>query len=292
MRQQPATVVVDRRVAELAERQHGVVGVAQLRALGLSHSAIASRARKGWLHGVHRGVYAVGHARPSGKGRYLAAVLACGANAALSHGSAADLWDLRGSSASSVHVTVATAAGRELREGIVIHRARGLRGGELTVHDGIPVTTVARTLLDIAGDLAPRRLERAVEQSVILRLFDLDAVNATIARHPNRKGSHTLSTIVANMHDEPPLIRSELEAFFCDLCDANCLPRPQINQVVEGLIVDFLWRRHKLVVETDGRATHGTPAAFEGDRARAASSTRITATSFTVTTGSGRRSCF
>ena len=148
---------------------------------------------------------------PLGQGRLDGGVLACGSSTVLSHGSAAALWDLRRSTGSNVHVTVPSGAGRSRRPGIAVHRSPGLSDLEVAVHDGIPVSTVARTLLDIAGDLAPGPLERAVERSVILRLFDLHAVNATLARHPNRKGSHALSLIVAHLHDEAQLTRSKLE---------------------------------------------------------------------------------
>jgi len=262
------SVAIDIRIARLAERQHGVVGRAQLLALGLERGAIESRIRRGWLYPLHRGVYAVGYRNLSAKQSWMAGVLACGSSAVLSHGSAAALWDLRRSSGSKVHITVPSGAGRSRRAGLVVHRSPGLNAVEVAAHDGIPVTTVERTLIDIAGDLARGPLERAVERSVVLRLFDLHAVNVTLARHPNRKGAQALSSIVANLHDEPQLTRSELEAFFRDLCEAHSLPRPAINQVVEGLIVDFLWRQHRLIVETDGRATHATPQAFERDRAR------------------------
>jgi very-short-patch-repair endonuclease len=262
------TDAIDARIARLAERQHGVIGRAQLLALGLGRGAIESRLRRGWLHAVHRGVYAVGYRNLMAKQSWMAAVLACGSSAVLSHGSAAALWDLRRSTAANIHITVSSGAGRSRRPGIAVHRSPGLTDDEVTVHDAIPVTTVERTLLDIAADFAPGPLERAVERSVILRLFDLHAVNATLARHPKRKGALALRAVVSTLHDEPQLTRSELEAFFCDLCEAHCLQRPQINQVVEGLTVDFLWPDRRLVVETDGRATHGTPLAFERDRAR------------------------
>lgn len=150
----------------------------------------------------------------------------------------------------------------------MVHRSRTLGASEVTVDDGIPVTTVARTLLDVAGELPPGQLERAVERSLFLRLLDLTAVNATLARNPGRSGARALSTILANLRDEPQLTRSGLEGLFVDLCDANALPRPEVNQHVEGLTVDFLWRSRKLVIETDGRRAHATLLAFERDRER------------------------
>ena len=267
------TVSIGTRIAQLAECQHGVVARRQLLAFGLGPSAVDARMRRGWLHPVHRGIYAVGHRRLSARGRWLAAVLACGDGAVLSHVSAAALWDLRGSNASAVHVTVPSGAGRAGRPGIAVHRSRGLADDEATVHEAIPLATVARTLLDIAGMLAPGPLERAVERSVLLRLFDLSAVNAILARRPNRKGARTLSVIVANLHDDPQVTRSALEDLFLDLCAARRVPRPEVNQHVHEFVVDFLWRRQKLIVEADGRRTHNTPTAFERDRARDAALT-------------------
>jgi len=240
MQQRRDSVPVDMRIAQLAAGQHGVVGVRQLLALGLDHGAIGLRVRRGWLHRAHRGVYAVGHPRLSGKGRYMAAVLACGPGAVLSHRHAADVWDVRSSGAGSIHVTVPTGAGHSRREGIVVHRARALHPSDVTERDGIPLTSVARTLLDISGELAPGPLERAVERTVILRRFDRRAVQAVLTRRPNAKGAHALSALVARLDDEPQPTRSELEAVFKDLCDAHSLPRPEINARIEGLTVDFL----------------------------------------------------
>ena len=198
----------------------------------------------------------------------MAAALACGPGAVVSHITAADLWDLRRSNASAIHVTVQSRAGLSAREGIAVHRTRRLVADEVTDHRAIPITTVERTLLDLAGMLAAGPLERAVERTVMLRLFDLAALDAVLARNPGRKGASALQGIVANLDDEPQLTRSQLEDFFIDLCDAHALPRPETNALVEGLTVDFLWRDRRLIVETDGRATHATPMAFERDRAR------------------------
>lgn len=209
----------------------------------------------------------------------MAAVLACGRGAVLSHASAAALWDLRRCSGSRIHVTVPSGAGRSRRPGIALHRSARLDVDEVTIHDAIRVTSVARTLLDLAGDLVPGPLERAVEQSVILRIFDLESFDATLARHPTARGIRALSVIVASLRDEPRLTRSELEGYFLDLCAARALPRPEVNQMVEGLSVDFLWRGHGLIVETDGRGTHATLMAFERDRARDA---RLTVAGYRV----------
>jgi len=279
MEQIHATVSVDTLIAEVAESQHGVVSLGQLRRAGLASGAINARARSGRLHRLHTGVFAVGHRRLSREGRWMAAVLALGDGAVLSHVSAAALWGLRASRAAAIHVTVPTNAGLGSRDGIVVHRSLTLGAAEITRHDGIAVTSPARTLVDLAGMLTPGPLERAVERSLALRSFDLHAVQAAIEANPSRPGAKTLAGIVAAVHDEPPLTRSELEALMRDLCDANAIRRPEVNVRVEGSEVDFFWRAERLIVETDGHETHGTRAAFERDRAKDA---RLTALGYRV----------
>lgn len=265
----------DALIARIAARQHGVVHFDQLLDAGLGIGAINFRVRAGRLHRLHRRVFAVGHRRVSREGRWLAAVFALGDGAVLSHVSAAALWGLRPSSSERTHVTVPTAAGRPNRVGIVVHRSRTLAPADLDRHDAIPVTSVARTLLDLAGMLAPGPLERAVEQSLILRLFDLIAVESVIEAAPTRPGAARLARIVATIHDEPPLTRSDLEALMRDLCTTHDLPIPEVNVLVEAVEVDCLWRAQRLVVETDGHDTHGTRMAFENDRAKDARLTML-----------------
>ncbi len=266
---------IDARIAELAAAQHGVVALAQLLARGIGVGAVYHRVRSGRLHRLHRGVFAVGHVGITREGRWMAAVLALGKGAVLSHVTAAALWRLRASAASTIHVTVPTIGGRGPRPGIIVHRCRALRPEDATGVDGIPVASVARTLLDVAGMLAPGPLERAVEQSLILRLFDMHAVRALIDADPTRPGARALERIVSTIDDEPTITRSDLEGLMRDLCDAAGIPRPQVNALVEGDEVDFFWREQRLIVETDGHATHGTRAAFERDRARDARLTML-----------------
>jgi hypothetical protein len=264
----PAATTPDIAVAQLAFRQHGVVTFAQLRDAGLGEGAINLRGRNGRLHRLHRGVFAVGHSRISREGRWLAAVLALGEGAVLSHVSAAALWGIRHSSSSYVHVTVPTSGGRHRRRGIVVHRSLTLGPADVDEEQAIAVTSVSRTLLDLAGVLAPGRLERAIEQSLALRLFDLRAVDAVLAANPRRPGAAALAEIIARIHDEPSLARLELEALMLDLCDAHGIERPEVNVLIEGIEVDFLWRTHRLIVETDGRQWHDTPHGFARDRER------------------------
>jgi predicted transcriptional regulator of viral defense system len=262
------TTTPDAVIARIAFAQHGVITFEQLRDAGLGEGAINLRVRNQRLHRVHRGVYAVGHARMSREGRWMAAVLALGDGALLSHVSAAALWGIRHSSSSQVHVTVPTPCGRKDRRGIVVHRSLTLRPADIAERQAIPVTSVSRTLLDLAGMLAPGRLERAVEQALALRLFDLSATHDVLAANPRRPGAAALARIVAAIHDEPSLTRLELEALMLDLCDAHGIERPEVNVVVEGVEVDFFWRAQRLIVETDGRESHETPTAFARDRER------------------------
>ena len=275
MRRAPDDERADALVARVAATQHGVVTLRQLWAAGLGNNAIYHRVRCGRLHRLYRGVYAVGHRHLTREGRRLAAVVALGDGAALSHVSAAALWGLRTSDATRIHVTVPSPGGRGRRAQITVHRSRSLRSRDVTTVDAIPVTSVARTLLDLAGMLAPGPLERAVERSLQLRLFDLRAIRALIDADPTRSGAGALGRIIAGVHDEPALTRSELEARMRDLCDAHGIPRPEVNTLVDGDEVDFLWRGQRLIVETDGHATHGTRAAFESDRARDARHTTL-----------------
>jgi very-short-patch-repair endonuclease len=134
--------------------------------------------------------------------------------------------------------------------------------------DGIRCTALSRTLVDLAGVADLRALERAVERSLVLRLFDLDALEAALERANGRSGSGSMRRLVAGLSDEPPPVRSELERRFLDLVRAARLPLPVVNGIVCGYEVDFHWPASRLVVETDGRATHDTPAGFESDRRR------------------------
>jgi predicted transcriptional regulator of viral defense system len=161
-------------VAELAGRQWGVVASRQLVAAGLSRAGIVRRVRAGRLHPIYRGVYAVGHEVLSREGRWMAAVLACGEGAVLSHVSAAAHWELLSTAAARIDVTAAPS--RHGAPGIRLHRSRSLDARDTTTHRGIPVTTRARTLLDLAATVAPQRLERAIAQAERLRLYDDRAI--------------------------------------------------------------------------------------------------------------------
>jgi very-short-patch-repair endonuclease len=254
----------DARIGALAAGQHGVAARWQLVELGLGRRAIGHRLACGRLHEVHRGVYAVGHRVLSRDGRWLAAVLAVGPDAVLSHRSAAALWRVRQTSRARVEVTVP----RRLRSrpGIEVHRAQ-LAADEVTVEHSIPVTTVARTLLDLAAVLRARHLERAVNEAEVLQLADATSLTALVDRYPRRRGVPAIRQILAA--GVGWVTRSELERDFHAFVAEHQLPHPIFNARVEPVgEVDVVWPEAQLIVELDGRATHGTAAAFERDRER------------------------
>ncbi len=254
-------------IAALAGRQHGVVARRQLIAAGLTKRVIDAALAAGRLHLLHRGVYAVGHAVLTRQARWMAAVLACGDRAVLSHADAAALLGLRPSTAARIHVTVPSTAGR-LRAGVlVVHRSSTLTTDDTTLVDGIPVTGVGRTLIDLAEVVAPRSLERAMEEAEVLRV-DWAQVVAALDRHPGRRGAARVRARLAAGTLGTTLTRSELEDRVLELCDAHGLPRPAVNARVAGLEVDFWWPAHRLALEADSRRFHDTATAFERDRAR------------------------
>ncbi len=256
---------VDLGVAELAERQHGAVARRQLLELGLGSRAIDHRVAVGRLHPVHAGVYLVGHRLRSARTRWMAAVLACGPGALLSHRPAADVWHLLPTDSARIHVV----ADRSTRgpAGIVVHRIRRLHIEDRAERDGIPVTSVARTLLDLAGVVRRRQLERAVETAERHGLFDLHAMERLLASGRGRRGVRMLRSVLRD-YREPPFTRSELERMFIALCRGAGLPPPVTNLWVAGGEADATWPDHRLVVELDSRGYHATRAAFERDRRR------------------------
>ena len=226
----------DRRAAEIAARQHGLVTRPQLLRAGFADNAIAHRVQTGRLIRLRHGVYAVGHRPPSPHARALAAVLACGPEAVLSHRSAGALWGLiRWNGA--IEVTAATA---RRHAGVLVHRSRTLTPDHTTRHYAIPVTTPARTLHDLARVLDSASLTRAVNDARLRHLI--------------------------RMETETGPTRSVFEDAFLAFVRRHDLPRPEVNQRVAGYEVDMLWRRQRLVAELDGRAYH--QQAFEEDRER------------------------
>jgi very-short-patch-repair endonuclease len=249
----------DLEIAKLAGNQHAVVAYRQLIALGLSRGAIQARVRSGRLHPIHRGVYSVGHAVISRRGELMAAVLACGPNAALSRYSAAELWELLPRKGAVIDVVNATRS-RD-RKGIRVHEGSGDR----TKRHNIPVTTVARTLLDLA---TTKDLPRAIEAAERSGWLNQREIRELCERHPRRKGLKALRAAMAAYDPLMRHTRSELERDFLRECRRLGLPKPEVNVKVEGFEVDMFWREAKLIVELDSWEFHRTRPAFERDRRR------------------------
>lgn len=254
----------DARVAELAAGQHGVVSLEQLHESGLSEDAVRWRVGAGRLHRLHRGVYAVGHRALSRAGRDLAAVLACGSAALLSHRSAAASWRLL---RWGRPIEVSTLRSGGPRRGITVHRTRRLDLADRATIDAIPVTSLARTLVDLAEVLSEQHLANAVHEAEVQRLFDLGAVREAQARVPGRAGRYRLDRVLA-AYAPRPFTRSEAEKRFLGVCAAAGLPKPRSAVSIGGHEVDFLWPDRRVAVEVDGAAVHLTQRAFHEDRSR------------------------
>jgi predicted transcriptional regulator of viral defense system len=255
----------DARIAELARAQHGLVAFRQLRSLGLGRDAIAYRAKTGRLHRIHPGVYAVGHRILALKGQYMAAALAAGDGAAISHRSAAQLHGLL--AATTARIDVSSPRRLKPTRAIRPHQTRTLAPRDVTTVDGIPVTTVARTLLDLVAVAPQRHVERAIDQAEILRTFDLAALDDVVSR-ANGRATKRLERALQAHRDGPAMTRSELEEAFLALVAEARLPRPRINARVCGYEVDAYWPDRGVVVELDSYRYHHTRRAFESDRRR------------------------
>lgn len=259
-------VGADREISRLASIQRGVVTREQLVALGLGRGAIDHRLGAGRLHPIHRGVYLVGHPVPPPLATEMAAVLACGHGAVLSHRSAARCWSLLAASSGDADVTVPGRNGGR-RSGIRVHRSRPLDPRDVARRHDLPVTTPARTLLDVAEVLEMRDLERALDEALVRRLIDRRRLLAALARAPGRHGAAPLRALLRR-DGGPTLTRSEAEERVLSLVRAAGLPRPEVNRRVEGHEVDLYWRHERLVVEIDGWRYHSSHTAFERDRRR------------------------
>jgi REase_MTES_1575/Transcriptional regulator, AbiEi antitoxin len=245
----------DRRIAALAGRQHGVVARSQLLRLGVSAEAIKRRVTAGRLHPLHRGVFAVGHRVLTVEGRWMAATLATAG--ALSHATAAGAWGLRRRASGLIHVT-ATSARR--RAGVKVHR-NALAPQDSTTYRGIPITTPARTIIDLARTLEGRPLEDILDFAELRGLVDF-------AGFANRPIPPSLQAVLSLYTAGSTVTRSDMENRFLQLCDDHGIPRPIANSHVEGEEVDFVWREHRVVVEVDGYRYHRAPSRFESDRER------------------------
>jgi hypothetical protein len=264
-------------IAELFARQRTVATADQLADLGLSARAVRRRAEIGRLHRIYPAVYSTTPAKllPR-KARWLATVLACGPEAYLSHRSAAALWGVQSSLRAAVEVTTAGDRGRKL-DGIDAHLATTLIAADVTEVEGIPCTSVARTLLDLAAVVPRRRIEKAIDQADAMEIFDLRAFDDVLARNPTLRGTPVVLAVLAEYQREEAhlstLTENELEEALFALCDAAGFPRPEVQQYLmlpggDVIRADFLWRELRVVVEVDGSLGHRTPLARERDARR------------------------
>ncbi len=245
----------------LAESQWGVVTRTQLLGLGVSAGGIDSRVHRGALRPLHRGVYALGHRAIRDEGRWLAAVLACGPGAVLSHLSAACLWGMRVPfpPPAVIHATVTSQ--RRGDPELVVHRTRRIGGADVTVERGVPVTTPARTLIDCADTLTYAELRTLADHGVRL---DASALRRAQERAPGRRGAPKITRLLG----DGVRSRSALERRLRKLCRDGDLPAPLINKKVLGHERDAVWPAHRLIAEADGGAFHALKPAREADYER------------------------
>lgn len=269
-RTRPIATPRDVRVARLAAEQHGRVSTKQLQACGLDAAAIRVRVQRGQLHRVHRAVYAVGHRAWTLYGHFMAAVLAGGDGAALGHFSAAALWGVWPWQPRDPDVIVTGARGRA-QSGLRVHRARTLDPRDVTRHHGIPVTTAARTCLDIAAGLSSEQLRRPVRQAQAEHRASVRQIADVLARANGHRGARRLAELIAT---GPAPTRSELEDLVLDVLLRGGLPHPDVNKPLvlcgRRIVPDFRWPAQRLVVEADGAAWHEAKLAREDDAARQA----------------------
>lgn len=249
-------------IRELAERQHGVVTRRQLLNLGLGIGLVEARVENGALVPLHRGVFALGHRCIGLRGEWMAAVLACGDGAVLSHGSAAHLWDIRGSRGP---IEVTRITGHRRPHGVLLHQTRLLPPDHLAVEAGIPVTSLERTLLDIAGRHDDRQMERALVAADRTRRLRWGKLRRMLDASSGKKGLGRLRRIAEQVDPRAADTLSATEVNFLALCRDAGIPLPQVNVLVEGRLVDFLWPGARVIVETDGYRYHSDRSAFERD---------------------------
>jgi very-short-patch-repair endonuclease len=255
-------VVRDRAVAALARTQHGVVTAGQLEAAGFTDAVIRRRVDGGWLVRRHQGVYQLGVVAAR-FGDEMAALLAVGPRASLSHWTSAGIWTATGRPGAVELVCEGESAGR--RSGIRPHRTAALAPCDVAVRHGLRVTTPARTLVDLAATTPPAELERLIEEMQVQDLATPAEILEAIRRGAGRPGVRKLRA-VADLLDEPLFTRSEAERRLKVLLKSAALPMPRTNVRRAGWEVDAVWDRRRLVVEVDGYRYHRTRAKFERDR--------------------------
>ncbi|HEX5527446.1 MAG TPA: type IV toxin-antitoxin system AbiEi family antitoxin domain-containing protein [Solirubrobacterales bacterium] len=253
------------RLAELAERHHGVLSYRQLRELGFSKGHIARAEDSGRLQRIHRGVYAIGHAALSDHARAAAALLVFPGTAVLSHRSAAWLWGLIPAAPREAEVTV--AARGNVRQGLRVHRVWSLPDEERDIYEGLPVTSVARTLVDLAGVSSSRGLSRVVDRARRRGKLDLAAIDRSLERRPRSFVTERLQEVL-RLYRQPVFDRARSELLFLDAIIDAGLRLPKLNAFEAGCEIDAYWEEERFAVEVDGWETHGSREAFESDRLR------------------------
>ena len=255
-------------MAELGERQHGVVSIRQLQQLlGYSRAGVKRMVDAGRLHRVHHGVYAVGHTDLSAHGECLAAVLGVGPGAMLSYYSAGWLWGIWQGSPKPIHVTALIPRHHPAPKGITRHRARNLVEADRAMAEGIPLTSVARTLLDLASKLRGDQFARVLARAEDLGLLDLGQIEGVIERSRGHPGAKRLRYAIS-IYERPIYSRSEFERRFVGHLIASGLPRPATGWNELGYELDVYWPERRFGIELDAFETHGNRAAFESDHER------------------------
>lgn len=252
-------------LADLAELQYGVVTYRQMRELGLSNGHIHRASKASRLHRVHRGVYSVGHKRLSRNGHCLAGVLACGEGTVLSHRSAAWIWGFLPGFPLEPEVTVPSRGHR--RRGIRVYRTAGMPDRDCTTLEGIPVTSAARTLFDLAGAVSARDRSRAVDRAKRTGHLDLAELDAILARRSRTIEAQLLRQALS-LYRKPVFDRARSELLFLDALEKEGLSLPKLNCWEGKWEIDAYWEAERFAVEVDGWETHGSREAFENDRLR------------------------
>jgi very-short-patch-repair endonuclease/predicted transcriptional regulator of viral defense system len=270
IRQLSRTREIERAIAELADRQHGVVGRSQLQDLGLGEAAIRHRRRLGRLRQLHPGAFAVGHRAISRSGHWMAAVLASAPDARLSHHTAAALWGIRGYSGGSIHVTVPqkSSSTKRIRRHLSI-----VPEDERAVHEGIPMTSVHRTIFDLASYGSVDDVVAMIKEAEYLNRWDRLSLPDLLERYPGKRGSRNVRFALDRITEEPPgRTRSALERRFRPFLRRHRLALPRFNDWIllgaKRFQVDCHWPPVNLIVELDGWEGHSSRSAFQDDRTR------------------------
>jgi Transcriptional regulator, AbiEi antitoxin len=262
MRQQGGEPSLNQAIATLASRAQGVVTRQELLGAGLSSEQIRRRIERGTLIAVHRGVYRVGHRAPSREARYMAAVKACGGRAVLCGRAAAHVWGLIKGAHPQPEVL---APSKRVVPGVLTHRSLTIARADVAFWQGIPLTSVPRTLVDIASSLPDYLLGRACHEADVRHSVTPDHVEEVLARRPSTPGARTLRRII---HGDEPISLSRLESRFVQRLRDAGLALPQTNRSAGGRRVDCRWPDRSLTVELDGFRYHRTRHAWDQDRLR------------------------